>query len=295
MIYTQHLALCEGGQVDRAVKVWQQWSESKVGTNAEVAESNIFHGAAMSTLSTNPKTLVMAQEMLENMISVPICENKTWNDTRPLGAALTCAKNAHRFDLAERAWEWAKPMRKYLLLSGDDDCDLAIQYAKYVTFCSQHGLVQEALEVWCEWRQLPLGLQGGGGSHGNILQSVVMTFLSNHTETVSVASDVLNSMISDNCEPEIDTRDIGSALKCAANIGRVDLVERVWQWAKPMQQYRLRGGKEKVILLLCTHNLKVFVQNMDVLTFHLVPGESGPCQKLILKEYLSEVTLFVEL
>ena len=31
-------------------------------------------------------------------------------------------------------------------------------------------------------------------------------------------------------------------LKCAGNLNRFDVVERVWKWSQPMRKYRLDGG-----------------------------------------------------
>ena len=47
------------------------------------------------------------------------------------------------------------------------------------------------------------------------------------------------------CNPNFDRRVLGVMLKCAGNMNRFDVVERVWKWSQPLRNHRLDGGGGK--------------------------------------------------
>ena len=200
-----------------------------------------FRGAVMTALSTNPTTISFACEMLERMLSI---ECKLDDDVQTLGTMLKCAGNIDRFDLVERVWEWGEPMRKHRLDGGDGkDCDIALVYTQFVTLCVQHGHVNRAMEVWNEWCESIVGTTGST-LHSKVLRGAVMTALSTDSTTVSFACEMLERMLSIECKSD-DLQTLGAMLKCAGNVNRFDLVERVWEWGKPMRKHRLDGGGGK--------------------------------------------------
>ena len=107
------------------------------------------------------------------------------------------------------------------------DCDVALQ--QFVTLCGQNGHVDKVLEVWNEWFNQQL--ETGRTRHFTVQVDAVMTALSTHPTTFDVE-----------CDFDGDVQTLGSMLKCAGNLNRFDVVERVWKWSQSMRKHRLDGG-----------------------------------------------------
>ena len=77
------------------------------------------------------------------------------------------------------------------------------------------------------------------------LAGAVMTVLSTHPTTVSEACKMLEKQLLIECDFDGDVQTLGSMLKCAGNLNRFDLVERVWKWSQPLRKHKLDGGGGK--------------------------------------------------
>ena len=159
-------------------------------------------------------------------------------DVQTLGGMLKCAGNLSQFDVVERVWKWSQPIRKHRLdAGGGKDCDVTLQYTQFVTFCGQNGHVDKVLEVWNEWSQSTIGRRDNT-LHSEVFRGVVMTALSTDPTTVCEACKMLEKQILIECDFEGDVQTLGSMLKCAGNLNRFDVVERVWKWSQPIRKHK---------------------------------------------------------
>ena len=187
-------------------------------------------------------------------------------DVQTLGSMLKCAGNLNQFDVVERVWKWSQPMRKHRLGgSGGKDCDVALSYTQFVTVCSKHGRVDKVLEVWNEWCQSTIGANNNT-LHSEVFRGAVMTVLSTDPATVSEACNMLEKQLLIECEFEGDVQTLGSMLKCAGNLNRFDLAERVWKWSQPIRKHRLdgSGGMDCDVALVYTQFVTLCGQNGHV-------------------------------
>ena len=91
------------------------------------------------------------------------------------------------------------------------------------------------LEVWNEWCQSTIGTNKNT-LHSYVFRRVVMTALSTHPNTVFEACDMLEKMLFSECNFDGDAQKLGSLLKCAGNVNRFDVAERVWKWSQPFRK-----------------------------------------------------------
>ena len=53
------------GHVDKVLEVWNEWCQSTIGRRDNTLHSEVFRGAVMTALSTDPTTVSEACKMLE--------------------------------------------------------------------------------------------------------------------------------------------------------------------------------------------------------------------------------------
>ena len=205
------------GFVDPAVEMWHEW-------NNHITEfSSIIQSAVIATFSTNPITVPMVCQMLEEMTSTLTCDPEM--DVRVISAAIKCASNAKRFDLAKLVWEWSEPIRKHELqcTKQGKGGDVAIVYAQFAMLCGQEDYAAVAIEIWREWNEAVIAINAQA-QHQDVFHAAVMATLSTDSKTLSVACEMLENLLAvGSCQPNTGTLVLGAALKCAGNVHRFDL------------------------------------------------------------------------
>ena len=220
--YTQYVKLCaKHYQVNQIIHAWREWNEFRAH------QKDAVERATMSALSVHPTTVLIACEMLENVIFTECHPN---NDPQLLGSALKCASNVNRLDLLERIWLWGEPIRK---CKEFDDDKRAMVYTQYVALCGKCNQVNQILQAWCEWNEFR-------EQHNDVVERATMSALSVHPTTVLIACEMLENVIFTECHPNNDPQLLGSALKCASNMNRLDLLDRVWLWGEPIRQFQFQ-------------------------------------------------------
>ena len=243
VLYAQYITLCgQENRVDVAVEVWLEWTQSTMGVGGALGSETLW-GAVMTTFSAFEETNSIALSLLEDMLETIVCATAT--DSRAVGAALKCASHVHRFVLAERVWEWAKPMREHRLLGcGGQRGDLPLICTQYVTLCGQEGHSDHVVNVWREWSDSRLGSCEEGTHDTAVLRRTAMTTLSTRPETHSIACDMLEDMVKTQiCV--LSTWDVGTGLKIASNVHRFDLAQRVWEWQNQCENINSSWGTVK--------------------------------------------------
>ena len=58
-----------------------------------------------------------------------------------------------------------------------------------------------------------------------------------------MTSKSLDEILITKCDPMMHAQTLGAALKCAGNLKNIRLVEHVWEWGKPIRDFRLSGKR----------------------------------------------------
>ena len=185
-----------------------------------VAKSSLFD-AWTGLLRASQTDKTMACDIVQSIIKDVSCKSST--ETGVLGMALKVATNAKRFDLAEKVWKWAAPMRQ------QQQRDMGLVYTQHVTLCGHAGRVDCVLGCWREWCESNLEIDHEL-THNNVFRHAVISALliAPSENEIMIACEMLELMMdAELSDPPHDSECLPMSLKCAAIANRADLAQRV--------------------------------------------------------------------